>query len=121
MSTCKDCIHFDVCQVLRYGDITNCESDGCGGFFKPKSRFVELPCEVGQTVYAICPDIDFFMTPNKNYLKIRGFVISEHVVTLEDVARWITIPPHIGAAHWGKTIFLSREEAEAELRKRGEE
>ena len=43
--TCKDCIHFDVCQDLRYGDITNCESDGCGGFFKPKSRFVELSCE----------------------------------------------------------------------------
>ena len=39
--TCKDCIHYDVCQDLRYGDITDCDSQDCGGFFQNKADFVE--------------------------------------------------------------------------------
>ena len=42
MSTCKDCLHFEVCKELRYGDISNCNSDDCGGFFKPKADYVEV-------------------------------------------------------------------------------
>ena len=42
MATCKDCFHFDVCDVLRYGDIANCNSDYCGGFFKPKADVVKV-------------------------------------------------------------------------------
>ena len=40
--TCKDCIHYDVCQDLRYGDITDCDSQDCGGFFQNKADFVEV-------------------------------------------------------------------------------
>ena len=40
--TCKDCIHYDVCQDLRYGDITDCDSQDCGGFFQSKADFVEV-------------------------------------------------------------------------------
>ena len=36
-TTCKDCIHFDVCQDIRYGDISDCPSDRCGGFFESKA------------------------------------------------------------------------------------
>ena len=44
--TCKDCIHYDVCQDLRYGDITDCDSKDCGGFFQNKADFVEVvKCE----------------------------------------------------------------------------
>ena len=42
MATCKDCFHFDVCDELRYGDISNCNSDYCGGFFKPKTDVVKV-------------------------------------------------------------------------------
>jgi hypothetical protein len=40
--TCKDCVHYDVCKELRYGDITNCDCSGCGGLFKNKADFVEV-------------------------------------------------------------------------------
>lgn len=40
--TCKDCIHFDVCQELRCGDISDCNSDDCGGFFKNKADYVKV-------------------------------------------------------------------------------
>ena len=55
--TCKDCVHYEVCYLIEhYGaDIEGVED--CI-HFKPKSRFVELPCEVGQTVYSdICGKI----------------------------------------------------------------
>ncbi len=40
--TCKDCIHFDVCQELRCGDISDCNSEDCGGFFKNKADYAEV-------------------------------------------------------------------------------
>ena len=40
--TCKDCAHYDVCQDIRYGDITNCPANKCGGFFKNKSDYEEV-------------------------------------------------------------------------------
>lgn len=40
--TCKDCIHYEVCKELRYGDISNCDSKDCGGNFKNKADFVEV-------------------------------------------------------------------------------
>lgn len=65
--TCKDCIHYDVCggytltdldrDVFHYAregradEITDIE-ERCSGF-KDKSRFVELPCKVGDKVYKI--------------------------------------------------------------------
>ena len=51
--TCKDCIHYDVCQDLRYGDITDCDSKDCGGFFKNKADFVEIPCRCKECKHRI--------------------------------------------------------------------
>lgn len=44
--TCKDCIHYDVCQdydhrvMLFYNIAKKCK------YFKDKSRIIELPCKV---------------------------------------------------------------------------
>ena len=51
--TCKDCIHIERCIDIG-GGLSICRSDirkcRC---FKPKSRFIELPCAVGDTVWFI--------------------------------------------------------------------
>lgn len=60
MSTCKDCIHGDVCKahvIEGVGiDFTTfeklIEKNGCNQF-KDRSKFIELPCKVGDTVYFI--------------------------------------------------------------------
>ena len=47
MKTCKDCIHCDVCQLDPNTLVNDCE------WFKDKSKFIELPCSIGETVYMI--------------------------------------------------------------------
>ena len=65
MATCKDCSHFDVCMlyldsvykknglnVSNFESLRNIECDDCA-HFKDRSRFVELPCKAGTTVYTV--------------------------------------------------------------------
>jgi len=40
--TCKECIHFDVCDALESNGISKIYPSQCG-CYKPKSRFIELP------------------------------------------------------------------------------
>ncbi len=54
--TCKECVHYEVC--MDYTDLSKSElaqnfleTHLLCDHFKPKSRFVELPCEVGQKIY----------------------------------------------------------------------
>jgi hypothetical protein len=50
MTTCENCIHHKVCA--DFYDDTIEASTGCP-FYKDRSRFVELPCKVGTTVYTV--------------------------------------------------------------------
>lgn len=49
--TCKDCIHSKVCEFFSYRITSNAEQK-CK-HFKDLSRFVELPCKLGDFVYFI--------------------------------------------------------------------
>lgn len=53
--TCKDCIHYDICHNnFKNIDLNEEMTDEhCCVYFKDKSRFVELPCKVGDEVYYI--------------------------------------------------------------------
>ena len=117
--TCKDCVHYEVCKIIHFPSMFGLTGDACK-HRKPKSRFVELPCEVGQTVYEIYPKIAFFMAPNVIESECEGYGISERVATLEDIARWITPSPLTGITHWGGTVFPTKEEAENALKERCE-
>ena len=48
MATCKDCLHIGICPNLNHETV----ADKCPDF-KDRSRFVELPCKVGDTVYVL--------------------------------------------------------------------
>ena len=49
MKTCEDCIHYDIC-LGAYGMFIPTH---CCDSFKDRSRFIELPCSIGDTVYMI--------------------------------------------------------------------
>lgn len=133
--TCKDCVHYEVCQTKFYGldvDLNNVE-EFCT-YFKPKSRFVELPCEVGQTVYVLddyvahdeCCKCEHYLIggfgdPSECGRTKHGFKhpdciqIVEETATLGNILRWITPSLFTEKIAWGKTVFLSRDEAEKAL------
>lgn len=107
MANCAECVHVEVCKdyinaVL--GDVD--ESQMCGDdceFYKERSRFVELPCKVGDTIYwnllgKTVEDEIMSITIYKNVIRVSfGKGIS---FDIKDI---------------GRMLFLSREEAEQKL------
>lgn len=54
MKSCKDCVHYDVCE--HWADKTNQAYYPYGTYceyFKDKSKFIDIPFNIDDTVYAI--------------------------------------------------------------------
>jgi hypothetical protein len=77
--------------------------------FKPKSRFAELPCEVGQTIYQVGKG------------KVWEWQIAVIEVYQEGIVLVDDSDNYIHPEDIGKTVFLSREEAEKALKERESE
>lgn len=133
MATCKECLHLPVCELLRSRgerDAASFQLSGCD-HFKDRSRFVELPCNPGDTVYVFDEIVDIDLCekcpnfcwggmgdPNEcskgrgGFRAPRCITISDETATLESIFWWL----HIGA--FGKSVFLSCEAAEKALAER---
>ena len=96
MASCKDCMHEKVCDYFG-GDLNEEGAENCV-CFKDRNRFVDLPCKVGDTVY-----------------QTDGIRIYEN-----KIERIIFDTNNIGfdETSIGKSIFLTREEAEKALKER---
>lgn len=111
MSKCENCIHNEVCdREVGYG-YAECPHH------KDKSLFVEIPCKVGDTVYisdfaevmeAFVSNIQMFY----NYLTKE----IEKVVDLRIIGNFSI---HKNFNDFGKTVFLTKEDAEAKLEELG--
>ena len=108
MKDCFDCIHYPVCN--------NCEKI-CAEF-KDNSRFVELPCSLGDTAYMIVPG-DF----ESDYMP---YIIEGEIYGISQSLLWDGFPSEWGVtvnAHrypfssLGRTWFLDRSAAEERLEK----
>ena len=138
METCKDCVHVEVCRYytnelakangipLKVEEIEGLlECDDCE-HFKDRSRFVELPCKVGDTAWIIvrCKNgKDYFYT---------GIVTGVHVTDRKTIYKlpckrfnYIVIRflqtdslKRINFNEIGKTIFFTKEAAEQALKER---
>lgn len=107
--TCKDCIHNELCEVMHkfgvvdlpYNDETICE------LFKNKADVIELPCKVGDTLWVIISE-EFVdkVTVEKVVLREKGIYMK-----LSCNAMYETSCNSIG-----KTVFLTKEEAEQKLK-----
>ena len=118
---CADCIHYEACAV----------SDACMAFaplgnpetickhFADKSLYIKLPCKVGDTVW-INGCFGGLAEPHK-IVQISTRTGSERSVYSFEA--WLVgkypISRNNSASFWddafGKTVFLTREEAEAAL------
>lgn len=119
--TCKDCIHCDVCtqdilstDLHPYIDFSvrdDVEESCCD--FKDKSKFIELPCSVGDTVYY----------PYAGKILEKKVTAYHRIYDARSGAQgidwWYELENDesetMDADLIGKTVFLTREEAEKKL------
>ena len=105
MSKCKNCIHFQICDLAYF-------HGGCIQY-KDKSLFVKLPCKPGSPVHFVVEDVDSKIFDGKVYS-----------VTFEQNTTWIYCRYDNGLTYHhtvddiGKTLFFVKKEAEKALAER---
>lgn len=110
--TCKDCIHCDVCQYKELPIIAEQCVD-----FKDKSKYIELPCKVGDEVYVIknnkihTKDVVYY---NKIHSRIAEQ--NEEYWHCVDKDRISINAITFYSENFGKTVFLTKSEAEQKLK-----
>ena len=110
--TCKDCLYYEAC-VNHYtqGQLTMINGD-CSTF-TDRSEWVHLPCKVGDTLYEITSR-NTISEYEVTAIRIELFnVFIDWKLTQGFVDRYISDMP---AGEIGKTVFLTREEAENALK-----
>ena len=122
MANCNNCVHYPVCDLLRSNgerDAASFQLSGCD-HFKERSRFVELPCKIGDTVYSVvqCDD-------GLSIYEIEVGHISVSLSILDDFPPYAVgkVKPDGGGFIFdleeiGKTVFLTRAEAKKALAER---
>lgn len=97
--TCKDCVHYDVCN--RIGNKILNGFEVCDQF-KDKTRFVELPCKIGMAVYQIDGERIYASTIHEiTYTTSKVIFVTENIAFDERAIN--------------NSIFLTCEEAEKAL------
>lgn len=116
MKNCKDCFYYGNCRVEKA--VAAAINDfPC---FKDKSRFIELPCSIGDKVYTISYQQKVY---EAEVICIRPFVFKDHIEYRGNVIIIFEDPfYHDGRSYeqelfvvFGKDTFLTREEAEKKL------
>ena len=121
---CKECIHQELCAdyVSSLAEVQNADieyisqwldeiegrkeqADNACEHFKDRSRFVELPCKLGDTVY-------YFDSAGEIYSqKVSGFIVNFVGILVDSD---VMFDSHL----MGDRFFSTREEAEAALKER---
>ncbi len=134
ISECAELLNTDVDAIDRT-KINMSECDSCE-HFKDRSKFVELPCKVGAKIYRMIFRYDRNSRPAK---KIPSHYLEEPVVGMHICDSRLRVNAlsnkkyrdyiivkcnntnqlhHIPIAKIGKTVFLTKEEAEKALEER---
>ena len=111
---CRDCLHDGVCYTQEVcNDIEQqLKNFGCEDF-TDRSEWVHLPCKVGDTLYEITSR-NTISEYEVTAIRIELFnVFIDWKLTQGFVDRYISDMP---AGEIGKTVFLTREEAENALK-----
>ena len=133
MATCKECLHVEVCKFKdlpaplsdSYIRESECIEKGCSDF-KDRSRFVELPCEVGDSYFEIeqyCTERGFYNEPRQTdimdceYCDDDGVCDRQYRITEKRFISLIQIFDYKeNAVNRYNRIFLTKEEAEQALK-----
>lgn len=131
MASCKDCLSCKVCYHTQVENLPECTEVRDCEHFKDRNRFVELPCKVGDTVYQMVYCYDRKTYPATKYpdhyveKKVVGIHICDSRLRVNALSNmkyrdYLIVGvgnalQHIPFAKIGKTVFLTKEEAERAL------
>lgn len=120
MGSCNDCIHNEICQQIE-GPFNIIDADMNCADFKLRSRFVELPCKVGDKVYLDNLHIKYADVIGI-YIDAFGGVFDLRIYTNIQLANGFGYKYFISKDYTfediGKRIFLTKEAAEQALKER---
>ena len=107
--TCADCIHYGVCA--KYNKVYERELSEryCAecDFFKDKSRFIELPCAVGDSCYPLAYGGSQIVER-----KISRIIVSARNIMVGYYENDGQYRPPLRTRIWGKEVFATKEEWE---------
>lgn len=126
--TCKNCIHYEVCRDFQGSwivieHINKNDAEKKCEHFEDKSRIIELPCNVGETLYILnqgnqpqkmildAPDIRCHCAIEDN-LCMALCNDTKHNICAYRLMN--------DSSDIGKNVFLSKEESEAKLKELNE-
>lgn len=126
MANCKECIHCAVCGF----DDDEIEYTTLCSFFKDRSRFVELPCKVGDSYFEIeqyCTERGFYNEPRQTdimdceFCDVDGVCDRQYLITEKRFVSLIQIFEYKEkAADRYNRKFLTKEAAEQALKNIGD-
>lgn len=112
---CENCIHKGICssyelyEEIEYRPII----DNCS-HFQDKDKVIELPCKVGDTVYEVQEDRTIQKWFVYGIIKYDG---QEWTLKAKNNKnKWKYIDKTFAFRIFGKTVFLTKEEAEKALK-----
>lgn len=121
--TCKDCIHYDVCKriddkmELKNMSLNEAIREMCRDF-KDKSKYIELPCGLEDTVYRIqepwglatlkVAGIHLFWNKMPTRVKRHSYIVGLH--------EGLNLTCRLPLNDFCKTVFLTKSEAEQKLK-----
>lgn len=114
--TCKDCIHYGLCETKGNAEIFVRGIENICGYFKDKSKYIKLPCKVEDTVYHYCKSVN----------QIVPYVVEDIHIDKEQTRYFATAfdvyykeyldEIEFAEDEIGKTVFLTKSEAEQKLK-----
>jgi len=111
MASCKDCVHVGVCRFKdlpaplsdSYIRESECIEKRCGDF-KDRSRFVELPCKVGERLFVPIPKSKYIA----EYAVIAFWVEESGTIIRIVDTRFFTVSVLFCSRYRHKSIFNQR-------------
>lgn len=124
MAICKDCIHEKVCSALIKNGLPYLDELSAEKFclmFKDKSKYIKLPCKAGDTVYYFCETFGVILPYFIESINIAYSDKNKAIYQYEANATNIEEDELLDSIDFepddiGKTVFLTREEAEKTLK-----
>lgn len=125
MATCKNCIHCEACEAvldaaaLFSDEIEEMLSAIMCPNFADKTRFVELPCKVGDVVWYLNPVHEICEALVEN-VEFNIHTNPQTWISVKYCSEWFGEHRRKGRIDMllNKTVFLTREEAEAAIAER---